>query len=210
MSASHFLLLYHRLDCIELAAGTVPVGATHITVAPLDFLPDAVTVEVEPLTSSDWESLEVYAEFLEEGGLLQQVSIVYPNQILSLRVDSEIVNVQVHADCPCRLLADTEVHIRPKPRTSGCKQSPLLRVVPAWEDFTPAMQKLATQTDGNYTPIHVTPCTVLVHPKTLEQCGFDNGSIVVIQKERSQGSTQGTAVARVQASELVAEDSVGE
>jgi hypothetical protein len=147
---------------------------------------------------------------LEEGGLLQQVSIVYPNQILSLRVDSEMVRVQVNADAPCRLLADTEVHIRPKPRTSGCKQSPLLRVVPAWEDFIPAMQELAFQTDG-YTPIHVAPCTVLVSPTTLEKYGIESGSIVMFHREDKQYSVgQQTAVARVQSSELVAEDSVGE
>lgn len=215
VSNTYRLLFYACLDCIELAAGTVPEGVTHVTVAPLASIPDAVTVQVEPLTTSDWECLEVYAELLEEGGLLQQVTVVYPNQALALRVGGEMVRAEVmNTDGPCcRLLADTEVLICPKPRAcSGCKQSPLLRVVPSWDDFSPAMQNLARETESGHVPIHVAPCTVLVHPATLGQCGFENGSIVMFRKESTTMGSAGKekAVARVQTSELVAEDSVGE
>lgn len=194
-----------------MAAGTVPEGVTHVNVSTAVSLPDAVTVEVEPLTTSDWESLEVYAEVLEEGGFLQQVSVVYPQQILLLRVaNSEMVRVRVHADSPCRLLADTEVHVRPKPRKTRQKQSILLRVVPSWEDYSPAMQKLALESDADdecKNQIHVAPCTVLVHARTLEKCGFENGSIVTLVKGKE--TDKGMAAARVQSSELVAEDSIG-
>jgi hypothetical protein len=182
-----------------------------MTVTPLVSLPDAVSVQVEPLSTSDWESLEVYAELLEEGGLLQQVSVVYPNQVLSLRVGLEMVRVRVTAETPCRLVANTEVHICPKPRPSLFVESPLLRVVPSRDDFTTDMQELAVQTQG-YSPIFVSPCTLVVHPATLEQCGFQNGALVVFRKCKLEDtqSFDRTAVARVETSKLVPKDSVGE
>jgi len=207
---SHLYFIITLTDCIELAAGTLPEGATHVTVHPVASIEDADTLEVEPLTTSDWESLEIYAEVLEEGSLLQQVSVVYPHQVLALHVGSEMVKVQVLTESPCRLLADTEVHIRPKPRPSGHKKSPLLRVVPSWEDYSPAMQNLALQINEGCTRIHVGPCTVLVHPTTLKESGFEDECIVMIRYEGSDGSQRDTAVARVHVSSLVAKDSVGE
>lgn len=207
--------LTHRvsLDSIELAAGTVPEGVTHVTVTPLVSIPDAVSVEVEPLSTSDWESLEVHAELLEEGGLLQQVSVVYPNQVLSLRVGLEMVRVRVTAEAPSRLVANTEVHIRPKPRPSPISlESPLLRVVPSWDDFTTDMQQLAVQTQCS--PIYVPPCTLVLHPTTSEQCGFQHGSVVIIRNHKHNGAQSSnasqTAIARVATSDLVPQDSVGE
>ena len=200
--------LFSLSDCIELAAGTVPDSLMHVVVTPFFSIQDAVTVTVEPLTVRDWESLEVYAEMLEGGGLLQQVTIVYPNQVLALRVNSEMVRVRVHTDGPCRLLADTEVHVRPKPRMSECKQSPLLRLVPSWEDCSTAMRNLEPQ--SKTARIHVAPCTVLVNRKTLEESGIQDGSIISIHKGGVAKSGRQVAVARVQPSNLVAENSIGE
>lgn len=204
------------LDSIELAAGTVPEGVTHVTVTAIPRIPDAVSVEMEPFTTSDWESLEVYAERLEEGGLLQQVSVVYPNQMLAIRVGTEMVRVRVHSDAPvCRLVANTQVHVRPKPRPQprSMHHSPLLRVVPSWDDFSTDMQELAVRTEG-YSPIPSSPCTLLVHPTMLEQYGLENGSAVVFRKSKlgdSQNSDMcKTSVARVDTSELVPKGAVGE
>lgn len=194
------------LDCIEVASGTVPENIANVSVSLAPNLADAVTVEVEPLTTSDWESLEVYAQVLEDGGLLQQVSIVYPQQVLLLKVaDSQMVQVRVYAVAPCRLLADTEVHVRPKPRKR--KQSLSLCIVPSWDDYSPAMQRLALESDTECKQIHVSPCTALVHPSTMEKCGMEHECIVSLRKESSVDN--GIAVARVESSELVAEDSVG-
>lgn len=41
---------------------------------------------VEPATVEDWELLEIYSNFMEEGGLLGQVSVVYPGQHLAMRI----------------------------------------------------------------------------------------------------------------------------
>ena len=47
-------------------------------------------MEVEPLTVSEWEIIECHALFLENGGLLNQISIVYPNQILELKLPARL------------------------------------------------------------------------------------------------------------------------
>jgi hypothetical protein len=200
-------LLSQIPECIEVAAGTVPDKVTRVTVSLVKNLLDAAAVEVEPLTTCDWESLEVYAQVLEDGGLLQQVSVVYPQQILTLKVaDSEVVRVRVHADSPCRLMADTEVHIRPKPRKRV--ESVLLCVFPSWDDYSPAMQRLAVEEyDANYKQIRVSPCTVLVHIRTLGKWGLEHGSVVMLRKENDVEKEM--AVARLESSELVAENSVG-
>lgn len=194
------------LDCIEVAAGTVPENITHVTVSVAPNLSDAVSVEVEPLTTSDWESLEVHAQVLEDGGLLQQVSVVYPQQVLLLKVaGSEMAQVRVHTEAPCRLLANTEVHVRPKPRKRI--QSLLLSVMPSWDDYSAAMQRLARESDEEYKQIRVPPCTALVHPRTMEKCRAGHESIVTLRKESSVD--KGMAVARLESSELVVEDSIG-
>lgn len=185
-------------------------------VTPIPPIPDAVSVEMEPFTTSDWESLEVYAEQLESGGLLQQVSVVHPNQMLTLHVGNEWVHVRVvHCEyAPCRLVANTQVHICPKPRARARRPvQMLLRVMPSWDDFSTDMQELAVRTKG-YSPIRISPCTMFVHPTMLEQCGLENGSIVIVAKSKL-GDTQNsdmceTAVARVDTSKLVPEGSVGE
>lgn len=46
----------------------------------------ATDVTLEPLTVEDWDLIDIYSEWFEQGGLLQQVSVIYINQILSLQV----------------------------------------------------------------------------------------------------------------------------
>jgi phage/plasmid primase-like uncharacterized protein len=115
-------------------------------------------------------------------------------------------------------MANTQVHICPKPRAArACggvhSWMLLLRVVPSWDDFSTDMQELAVRTKA-YSPIRISPCTLFVHPTMLEQCGLENGSIVIVAKSKF-GDTQNsdmceTAVARVDTSKLVPEGSVGE
>ena len=53
-------------------------------IQPLPTIVSAISIEIEPLTISDWELLEIHADELESGNLLGQVSVVYPNQILPI------------------------------------------------------------------------------------------------------------------------------
>ena len=55
------------------------------SVCPLSDVPIAERVTFEPLTVSDWEMIEMEATILEDGGLLNQVTVVSPGQVLPLR-----------------------------------------------------------------------------------------------------------------------------
>lgn len=51
-------------------------------------MPVAKEVIFEPLSTSDWELIEMEASILEDGGLLNQITVVYPGQVLPLRLIS--------------------------------------------------------------------------------------------------------------------------
>lgn len=59
-------------------------------VRPLFNVPCAQRVTFEPLTVSDWEMIEMEATVLEDGGLLNQVTIVSVGQILPLRFSGRL------------------------------------------------------------------------------------------------------------------------
>jgi hypothetical protein len=69
----------------------------YVFVEALRCLEHGSRVLVEPLTTKDWELLEIHSEAMEEGGLLNQISVVYLNQVLELRIakSSDIVKMQV-------------------------------------------------------------------------------------------------------------------
>ncbi len=67
-----------------------------VSVYALSRIEYAVQVLVEPASVEDWELLEIYSNLMEEGGLLRQVSVIYPKQPLALRVDGiDRVNIRV-------------------------------------------------------------------------------------------------------------------
>ena len=167
-----------NIDCIEVPSCQLPTVADCqcVIVRALPLVKDAASIEMDPLTSDDWELLELHSEFLENGGLLAQITIVYPLQILILKVGGrDTVKIRVMAsafvqDVHClRLVANTEVTIIPKQRLKPVLKSPTsppLRVVPTWDEWSPQMQALALQEDI-HVPI-VPPCTLMAHPKTLQ------------------------------------------
>jgi hypothetical protein len=78
----------------------------YVHVWALSQVPNATQVHVEPCSRADWELIQQHAAWLEgvggdgeengnsSGGLLQQVSIVYPGQVLSLRVPPPITGTR--------------------------------------------------------------------------------------------------------------------
>ena len=82
-----FSFLYLYPDAIEIPQTILPLGITdfptRVNVQVLSYIPRCTRVYVEPLKSSDWELLETYADALESGQLLHQVSVVYKNQRLT-------------------------------------------------------------------------------------------------------------------------------
>jgi Peroxisome biogenesis factor 1, N-terminal len=148
---------------------------------------------VEPVTSDDWDMLQMDAISLEQGRFLQQISVVFMDQRLDLWLTSganvsvivlpknfEIVGdtawpkdkVECFApqDCLClRVLADTRIIVKPKLRNVELKDYPL-RVVPTRQDFLltdPSMLKLAECLKVNL--VNVAERVMLVHPNTLQR-----------------------------------------
>ena len=70
---------------ISILAGDI---AEFVSVYALPRIEHATQVLVEPTSVEDWELLEIYSNLMEEGGLLRQISIIYPNQSLALCVDA--------------------------------------------------------------------------------------------------------------------------
>ena len=56
-----------------------------VSVHPIADVPTAERVTFEPITVADWEMIEMEANMLEDGGLLNQITVVSPGQILPLR-----------------------------------------------------------------------------------------------------------------------------
>ena len=187
---------------------------------------DAVSIEMDPLTTDDWELLELHSEFLEHSGFLAQVSIVYPHQILTLAVggrDTVKVRVMPSAfihDVDClRLVANTEVTIIPKQRPTPVLEHPPsrpLRVVPTWDDLSSQMKALAIQED-----IHVPtvpPCTLMAHPETLRTClpGYQDIAatsrtpLAYVTLTSTSSLLPTPAVVQIMESEDVIKDHVGE
>lgn len=114
-----------------------------VDVQPLHWVQNAKAVSLEPLSTNDWELVEIYAGQIEAGLFLNQVSVVYPNQILSLQLGSDVVYLRVldqsfspsssccssmtlkggecGVDNCIRLVSESEVIISPKPRNAMMK-----------------------------------------------------------------------------------------
>lgn len=162
-----------------------------LLVKALSWIPKCTRLDVDPLTVADWELLEAHAEALEQGGLLQQVSVVYPGQLISLQMGRDVARVVVKdvnedtsaaddnvwpADpqslsqstktCCVLLMQDTEVVIAPKtrPRRNDDEVGPPLRLCPCDLDFGAAMRDLASV--QKIELLTVPPRCVLIHGTT--------------------------------------------
>lgn len=70
-------------------------SATSVSVSVLPFVPHATRILMEPLSTESWELLEVHGEFMQQGAFLSQLSLVYPNQKLTLHVGNDRVEMIV-------------------------------------------------------------------------------------------------------------------
>jgi len=68
---------------------------TVVDVQRLHQIQNAASIRIEPMSPSDWELLEIYSQELEAGELLNQISVVYPHQIISFKLGTDIVYVRV-------------------------------------------------------------------------------------------------------------------
>ena len=186
-----FFLMSSRIidDVIELPRSMVLglEGIPHnlpefVSVHALSCVKHGTRVLVEPATVEDWELLEIYSDFVERGGLLSQVSVIYQKQNLTLRVNGiDRVQVQVTeatgsslvTNCAkedstrplsCVLLIqDTEVIVSPKvrPKKKVIPWSSPLRLIPSDVDWGTSCATLSRLT--NVEAIYVEPGCVFVH-----------------------------------------------
>lgn len=179
-------------DILELPPALIPDGCLEqgddnriVHVKALSFVRDAQILQVEPSTTADWELLETRAAFLEDGALLQQVSIVYAGQVIPLwvgfkdvawirilsvnfeREDSVWPELDAGPGCQStateclRLVRDTRISVAPKPRLHTSQSSPPLRVYTTQNDYGTPMLNLAESMGKRQ--VSTTPGTVLIH-----------------------------------------------
>ena len=219
---------------IELPESLLPDPSPDVVrVVALSFIVDADQVHLDPLTSRDWEILQHYADELESGELLQQISLVYPDQLVTLQVRGEVARVRVipnhtwsetqlwpkqdqatNQQYPClRLVADTEVIIQPKLEKQRQKSKQLLWLAPCLADYNEAMQQLGESVGQTAKLISLNPYSVAVHPMTLSQTqrwsDVDSRDRLAVIERNATNEEPETAIALVISSDLVQEDSVG-
>jgi Peroxisome biogenesis factor 1, N-terminal len=178
---------------IGLPSSFVPScpASDEVLVHPIDNVATAEDLFVEPCTAEDWELVELNAAWLEQGGLLQQVSLVYSGQILHIRLSNTATMARLmvsprnfdpnqetssiwprHRPRCVRLAADTQLVVIPKPRPTI--PPTMLQVVPTREDYwdrDPSVLTLAARLNVDLPS--VSQGTGTVHPTTLSNlcCG---------------------------------------
>jgi len=192
---AHVICFLADTNIIDLPSFMIPEGVNEVDVAVLSFVENACDLHVEPLTVDDWVLLEANAAWLEQGGLLQQVSLAYSGQVLTLCAGGrDVVRVKVNStnfdSSPVvwpgddneasllprqslRLVADTQVIVAPKIKTNvEDKDKVTLRAVPAALDYSASMLELADHIGVSLTD--VAPFSAVVHPATLAVVFPDN------------------------------------
>jgi hypothetical protein len=169
----------------------------------------------------DWELLEVHAQELELGGLLQQVSVVFANQHLSLCLKRDVVQVivkesstteddslwptteEVSGEPFVMLVQNTEVIVTPKPRPAhdSMEWSTPLRLIPCKEDWNDGMLRLGRL--ANCSPLVAPPGCILVNGASWTS----NNEWARIASEAQEDQSQ--LLVRVKTSPLVPEQQTG-
>lgn len=214
-------------------------GAT-VEVAVLLSLEDTDAVSVEPLTYEDWELLETGAQFLEGGALLQQVTVVFSDQILPLWVGRrDIARVRVlpasfqkvavwptqdtgkgnNSKFCCRLVQDTKFIVAPKTRhengPNGSTQYQKMRVYPTKSDYCLATNKLAESL--GVTQVSTSPGTVVLNPsarQSIPGLDLEDSTAIAVVWNAGQGwsneSSGRSCILQVVFSDRVPTEHVGE
>ena len=186
-------------------------------------------LQVEPVTCEDWELLEMEAEWLEQR-LLQQISVVYGNQVVDLRLSNGLDTARIRVlpgnferdsiwpddatTVPCyRLLAATQVVVMPKPRkTASVSSSWHLTLVPSREDLLtdPILEQFASLLNVSEKWPSVAQNTGAVHPHALENIrGSKSATTAIARICLVQDSPAGVAVIRLISSDKVPKECIG-
>ena len=193
--------------------------AIFVTVQALVYIDTASELLVDPMTCDDWELLQANAVALEEGIFLQQISMVYTDQIIHLtmphhggqvhllvlpqnfnchdtnrwpQVDTTTMNHHLcRSKYPCvRLMADTHIIITPKPRPPI--HYPSLPLIPTRQDYEwidCAMIPLAEH-HLHMDLVSVPQGSMTLHPHTLARIRTDFHRTTIISSDRLYATVQ--------------------
>ncbi|KAL9964534.1 hypothetical protein ACROYT_G028189 [Oculina patagonica] len=112
-----------------------------VLVEPVVSIPSCNRISMDPVSANDWEILELHAGYIESQ-LLNQVRVVFPNQLLPIWIQNnmcvvvQVVNLEPIANC-VRLDEFTEVVVSPKTRTFPRSKKEQQVFNPSGENITP-------------------------------------------------------------------------
>ncbi|CAG8436460.1 4148_t:CDS:10 [Funneliformis mosseae] len=160
--------------------------------------PEANLVHAEPCSIEDWEIVDRRANYLENY-FIQQLRVVYPNQIVTLWINSNLTRLKIVEIDPktqfAKLCANTEVSVKPKARPTENFQSksnengisnnnsifnaPIycLRLLPK--------EYLSTELFPSYPNEF---CSAYVHSKDFVNIRLSNNKVVRLSKVQPQQS----------------------
>jgi SpoVK/Ycf46/Vps4 family AAA+-type ATPase len=177
-----------------------------VAVAALPGAPQATRVTVEPVSSDDWEVVELNAGTIE-AHLLSQTGVAAVGQPLTLWVRGQPIALAVTATEPptkvVRLVEGTEVAIAPRPRGGAAakESNGAVAVVEnggaesgASKVVRTALRLLVSEgkQEGDENGAEALPRGVYsaqVAPRTLERCGLQAGDWAALRSPRGGATT---------------------
>ena len=200
--------------------------ANHVWIRVVSRVQTAKEVTVETVSAQDWTRIRQYSDWLEEGGFLRQVSLVYADQEISVRLpDDSVARVRIlnidketngtsiwpHDDdytneTMCRrILADTELVLLPAAAAEDNTDT-TFRLQAALEEYSLSMQQLYTRLDESPTRVCCSGGTAVLHPDDWP--GESPYGSISIVGESAEGCLKGYMV-RVEVSEYVKKNYIG-
>ncbi|EFA82983.1 peroxisomal biogenesis factor 1 [Heterostelium album PN500] len=150
---------------------------TRVTVkAQIGSVPQATSVQVEPLTSDDWEILELHQEYLEQQ-ILNQVNVMTRGQIVPIWIHhSTIIKLKIVDTAPSeivRLTNQVEIAVAPKPRNLPAPAATATHNAESLKPRTLLVQDLSVDPTTSQT-------TIYISSQSLQQFHWNEGDIVQI------------------------------
>ncbi|GBC05391.1 hypothetical protein RclHR1_00620031 [Rhizophagus clarus] len=153
--------------------------------------PEAKSVHVEPFDTEDWEIVDRRANYLEDY-IVQQLRVVYPNQIVTLWINSNLTRLRIVEINPktqfAKLCANSEVFVKPKPRPTETKSSENRDISTSNFSNTPiyCLRVLPKEYLGILPSNPIELYSVYVHPKDFVNIKPSDNRIVRLSKVQPQ------------------------
>ncbi|GET62029.1 AAA-domain-containing protein [Rhizophagus irregularis DAOM 181602=DAOM 197198] len=155
--------------------------------------PEANSVHVEPFNIEDWEIMDRRANYLEDY-IVQQLRVVYINQIVTLWINSNLTRLRIVEINPktqfqfAKLCANSEVFVKPKPRPTEIKSSENKDISASNALKTPiyCLRVLPKEYIGIFPSSPIELYSVYVHPKDFVNIRLSDNRVVRLSKVQPQ------------------------